>query len=72
VQTQDLSFSISYHVHCSPAGSVFNCLPYCSFTFSLAEIRKIMVGSQPWGNSSPDPIWKKKIIKKGLVDWLKW
>jgi hypothetical protein len=37
-----------------------------------AEIRKIMVQSQPQANSSQDPILKKSIIKKGLVEGLKW
>jgi hypothetical protein len=30
-----------------------------------AEIRRIMVGSQPQANSSGDPILKKPFIKKG-------
>jgi hypothetical protein len=36
-----------------------------------AEIRKITFRSQPWANSSQDPILKKPITKKELVEWLK-
>jgi hypothetical protein len=36
-----------------------------------AEIRRITVLSQAWANSSQDPISKKPIIKKGVVEWLK-
>jgi hypothetical protein len=32
-----------------------------------AEIRRIAVQSQPWANSSRDPISKKNLHKKGLV-----
>jgi uncharacterized protein (DUF305 family) len=35
-----------------------------------AEIRRMEVRSQPWANSSRDPI-KKTHHKKGLVEWLK-
>jgi hypothetical protein len=37
-----------------------------------AEIRRIAVLSQPLANSSEDPISKKSITKKGLLEWLKW
>jgi hypothetical protein len=36
-----------------------------------AEIRRIMVQSQPGQNSSQDPILKKTHHKEGLVEWLK-
>jgi hypothetical protein len=36
-----------------------------------AEIRRIIVGSQFWANSSRDPSSKIPITKKGLVEWLK-
>jgi hypothetical protein len=37
------------------------------------EIRRIIVPSQPWANSSQDPILKKKKKKKtGLTEWFKW
>jgi hypothetical protein len=36
-----------------------------------AEIRRIMVRSQPQANSSQDPILKKPFTKKGLEKWLK-
>jgi hypothetical protein len=36
-----------------------------------AEIRRIVVQSQLWANSSQDPISKKPITKKGLVERLK-
>jgi hypothetical protein len=36
-----------------------------------AEIRRIVVRSQPWANSSQDPISKNPNTKKGLVEWLK-
>jgi hypothetical protein len=35
-----------------------------------AEIRRIVVQSQPWANNSQDPI-SKKTYKRGLVEWLK-
>jgi hypothetical protein len=36
-----------------------------------AEIQRIMVRSQPQVNSSRDPILKKTLHKKGMVEWLK-
>jgi hypothetical protein len=35
------------------------------------EIRRIAVQSQPWANSSCDPISKNSITKIGLMDWIK-
>jgi hypothetical protein len=44
-------------------------------TYNLAtqetEIRRITVRSQPQANSSQDPISKKHITKKELVEWVK-
>jgi hypothetical protein len=41
-------------------------------TTQEAEIRRILVRSQPPANSLRDPIWgKKKITEKGLAEWLK-
>jgi hypothetical protein len=36
-----------------------------------AEIRRIMVRSQPQPNKSRDPISKQTLHKKGLAEWLK-
>jgi hypothetical protein len=36
-----------------------------------AEIRRIEVQSQPWANSSRDPMWRKPIANKGLTDCLR-
>jgi hypothetical protein len=36
-----------------------------------AEIRRTAVRSQPQANSSCNPLSKKPITKKGLVEWLK-
>jgi hypothetical protein len=37
-----------------------------------AEIRRIIVQSQPWTNDSGDPISTNTQPKTGLVEWLKW
>jgi hypothetical protein len=37
-----------------------------------AETRRIVVWSQPWTNSSRNPILKNICHKKGLAEWLKW
>jgi hypothetical protein len=36
-----------------------------------AEIRRILVRRFAWTNSLQDPISKKPIAKRGLVEWLK-
>jgi hypothetical protein len=36
-----------------------------------AEIRRIKVQSQPWANSSGDPVSKKILHRKELLEWLK-
>jgi hypothetical protein len=46
-----------------PVASTYN------LSYMGAEIRGIQVQSQPWANSSQDPI--SKIPKKELAEWLK-
>jgi hypothetical protein len=36
-----------------------------------AKVRRIAVQSQSWANSLGDPILKRPITKKTLVEWLK-
>jgi hypothetical protein len=58
--------------HFKKFGSVCNLdLTLIVLAFSEAEIR-IVVRSQTWANSSPDPILKIPNAKKGLAEWLKW
>jgi hypothetical protein len=57
--------------HKTGRGSLVLVTHSCNLSYSGARDQEDCGSKPAWENSSQDPIWKKPITKKGLVEWLK-
>jgi hypothetical protein len=64
---EELTFGLSH----KEQGSQMPVAPSCNPSYQEAEIRRIVIRSQPMQIVLGDPISRKPFTKKRLVEWLK-